>query len=555
MLANPTTLLRELDRLDCEGSLAGYVRRAWHVVEPAAPYVHGWHIDAIAEHLEAVSAGQITRLLINVPPGTMKSLMVGVFWPTWEWGPRNRPSTRVVATSHSIPLAVRDNLKARRLVTSDWYRALWGDRVVLTGDQNAKTKFENTRTGVRDAMAFKSLTGSRGDRVIIDDPHSVDSAESEAERGSVTTTFLESVPTRLTDPKRSAIVVVMQRLHERDVSGVILSKDLGYEHLMLPMEFEPDRRCATSIGFRDPRTEDGELLFPARFPREVVERDKIPLGAYAVAGQFQQRPAPRHGGLFQVGKIEIVDALPRITRMVRGWDLAGTTKGGDWTAGVKIGRGEDGVFYVLDVRRVQKTPGAVRTLLFDTARQDGGDVAIRLPQDPGQAGKAQAQDLVAALAGYIVTALPVTGAKDTRARPLAAQVEQGNVRLVRAPWNDAFLQELGMFPSGSHDDQVDAASDAFNELAGVKGGEGILEFYRRAAEAVPAVLAPQHGWSMPSGVVAGQITMRAPPGTGTVIGLTGARYVPDAAGLVRVAIEDAGPLRAAGFVDAPDEAV
>ncbi|MGE7415457.1 phage terminase large subunit [Methylobacterium tarhaniae] len=488
MLADPARLLRELDRLDSEESLAGFIRRAWPVIEPATPYVHGWHIDAIAEHLEAITDGQITRLLINVPPGTMKSLCVGVFWPAWEWGPKNRPSTRVVATSHSIPLAVRDNLKARRLITSDWYQALWGDRVVLTGDQNAKTKFENTKTGFRDAMAFKSLTGSRGDRVIIDDPHSVDSAESEAERNSVTTTFLESVPTRLNSPRHSAIVVVMQRLHERDVSGVILSKALGYEHLMLPMEFEPERRCVTSIGFQDPRTEDGDLLFPERFPREVVERDKIPLGSYAVAGQFQQRPAPREGGLFKRHWFGIVRTAPAGCDWVRAWDLAaseakvGKTSGQPaYTAGLLLGRSRDGQqFYIADVRRDRVSAGKLEEMLINTARQDaqnlGDGVRISLPQDPGGAGKFQAAYLVGKLIGFNARATPESGDKETRALPVSAQAEAGNITLIKGAWNDAFLDEVSSFPSGTFKDQVDALSRAFQELSGPSYGMlGVLD--------------------------------------------------------------------------------
>ncbi len=469
MLADPASLLQELDRLDCEESLAGFIRRAWHVIEPGQPYTHGWHIDAIAEHLEAVTAGKINRLLINVPPGTMKSLAVGVFWPCWEWGPKNRPHTRIVATSHSIPLAIRDNLKARRLVQSEWYQALWGDRVRLTGDQNAKTKFENMATGFRDAMAFRSLTGSRGDRVVIDDPHSVDGANSEAERESVITSFLESVPTRLNSPKHSAIVVVMQRLHERDVSGVILSKELGYEHLMLPMEFEPERRCRTSIGFVDPRQEDGELLFPERFPREVVERDKIPMGSYAVAGQFQQRPVPREGGMFKRSWFvdKTIGTAPNGTRWVRHWDLAASTRSTSArTAGVKIGRTPDGSFVVGHVVTTQSEGNEVRKLIKQTAETDGYDVQISLPQDPGQAGKVQSKDMIAMLAGFRAHAEPETGDKVTRAEPFAAQCEAGNVSIVRGEWNDAYLDELCMFPGGSFKDQVDASSGAFGRLTG-----------------------------------------------------------------------------------------
>jgi hypothetical protein len=298
--------LIELDQNDCEESLAEFVRRAWHVVEPGAEYVHGWHIDFICAHLEAITDGvqfddgrYYNRLLINVPPGTMKSLLTNVFWPSWEWGPRNMPHLRYVCTSHSQGLAVRDSTKMRRLVQSKWYQDRWGDHVQLTGDQNAKTKFENTATGFREAVAFESMTGVRGDRVIIDDPHSVDSAASEAMRESTIETFLEAVPSRLTNPVKSAIVVIMQRLHEEDVSGVILDKGLGYDHIMLPMRYDPGRAMPTMLGHEDIREHEGQLLFPARFPLEVVERDEAVMGPYAAAGQFQQSPEPRGGGVIK----------------------------------------------------------------------------------------------------------------------------------------------------------------------------------------------------------------------------------------------------------------
>ena len=446
-------------------TLAGFVREAWHVLEPSNPYIHGWHVDAICEHLTAITNGEINRLLINVPPGTMKSLLAGVFWPAWEWGPMDRPATRIIGSSYSEDYAKRDNRRMRDLVTSEWFQSLWPTELVRAGEM----AFSNTATGFRQGIPFSRLTGGRGDRVIIDDPHSVDGAESEAERNATIRTFRESVPTRLNSPEHSAIVVIMQRLHEQDVSGTILSLGLGYEHLMLPMEFEPDRRCGTSIGFKDPRSFDGELLFPERFPREVVERDKVPMGAYAVAGQFQQRPTPRSGGMFQRGDFEVVDTLPaKIRRRVRAWDFAASKakpgKQPDWTVGLRMAYA-DGVFYIDDVVRGRWSPSEVERTLRNTASQDGPAVSIRMPQDPGAAGKADAETKVRLLAGYPVTAKPVTGDKATRARPASAQAEAGNVKLLRGPWNEAFLDEVCSFPNATFDDQVDAFADALNELA------------------------------------------------------------------------------------------
>lgn len=307
-------------------SFADFAKAAWHVVEPASELKWDWPLDAICEHLEAVTDGRITHLLINVPPGCMKSLLVGVMWPAWEWTNTKRRHYRYLGTSHKQDLAVRDNLKCRRLIQSAWYQARWP--IVLTSDQNAKTKFENADTGFREAMSFTSMTGSRGDRVILDDPLSVDDALSEADLLSARTTFLESLPTRVNNDE-SAIVVIMQRLHEGDTSGIILDKKLPYVHLMLPMRFEPSRKCVTSIGFKDPRKKDGDLLFPSRFSAKKVAELELTLGEYATAGQLQQRPTPRGGGLFKRKYLNLWSAdqkLPDIEFVLQSYDTAFTEK-------------------------------------------------------------------------------------------------------------------------------------------------------------------------------------------------------------------------------------
>lgn len=332
-LIDADQVLIDLDRAEAKASLSSFISMAWHITEPGQPYIHGWHIDALCEHLEAITDGvevngeTYNRLLINIPPGTMKSLAVSVFWPAWEWGPCDMPHLRYVCASHSQELAIRDTMRMRRLIMSEWYQARWPG-VKMTADQNAKTKFENESGGFRQAAAAGSITGSRGDRVIIDDPHSVEGANSEQMRASTVEWFLEAVPTRVNNPRESAIVVVMQRLHEEDVSGVILDKQLGYDHLMLPMEYDPSRAYPTKIGFTDPRTEAGELLFPARFPPDVVARDKRIMGPYATAGQFQQEPTPRGGGVIkrEWWRLYDADVFPPMEFVVAALDTAYTLK-------------------------------------------------------------------------------------------------------------------------------------------------------------------------------------------------------------------------------------
>jgi predicted phage terminase large subunit-like protein len=444
-------------------SLAGFVREAWHVLEPTTPLKWSWHLDAMCEHLEAISRGTMSPwLIINIPPGSSKSTIVSVMWQAWEWGPLGRPSSRFLTTSFEEENVKRDTRRTRDLIRSEWFKALWPD-VMLT--RAGETSFANSSTGTREGVPFASITGKRGDRVVIDDPHSLKGAESEGQRNEATRLFLEGGLNRLNDQMTSAIVVVMQRLHETDLTGVLLARKLGFVHLMIPMEYEPERSTPTPIGWTDPRTYDGELMDPVRMPREAADKLKS-VSSYSWAGQYQQRPTAREGGLFKRSWFEIVGAVPVNAKRARAWDLAASTGArSDWTAGVKVSRDPQGTFYVEHVARDRWTPADVERIVRQYAQMDTTATAIRLPQDPGQAGKAQAQTLVRMLAGYDVKATPVTGSKEVRATPAAAQAEAQNVKIVAGPWNEAFLDELCTFPSGAHDDQVDAFADALNALA------------------------------------------------------------------------------------------
>lgn len=452
---------RAIEAEYCKRSLSNFIKRAWPKIDPQK-YIHNWHMDAISQHLEACATGEITRLLINVPPGTSKSTATSVFFPAWLWGPFGWPGARFIGASYEQSLATRDNRKTRQLIDSEWYQNLWP--VPLTSDQNEKTGFENKELGFRQSCAVKSMTGKRGDFVVWDDPLSPEKAYSEVERDTANRVFAETLPSRMNDPEASVIIIIMQRLHENDVSGYILARDLGYEHLCLPMEFEVSNRCETSIGFKDPRTEEGELLFEGRFPREVIDRDKKIMGSFATAGQFQQRPVPREGGMFKHHWFNPIKAIPVGTKFVRGWDLAASTKStSPWTAGVKIGKTPEGRFVIADAKRDRvNTP---RKMIKTTAEQDGVSVRVSYPQDPGQAGKDQAKSIARDLAGFSFTSSPESGDKATRAEPLCAQAEAGNVDIVKADWNSTFLDEICAFPFGEFMDQVDASSRAFNELA------------------------------------------------------------------------------------------
>lgn len=460
----------ERDRRECV-SLAEFVKRSWHILEPETELQWGWALDAICDHLEAVTDGRIRRLLINCPPGLMKSLLVGVFWPAWEWGPKGMSHLKYVSTSHQQDLAIRDARKMRLIIESDWYQERWP--MGLAADANAKTYFENDGRGFRSSTAFTGMTGKRGDRVILDDPHSVKSGESEIQRKDTITTFREALPSRV-NSKASAIVVIMQRLHEDDVSGNILSRRTGYVHLCLPMRFESERRCSTSIGFTDPRTYEGELLFPELYDNERTEELEGELGTYGSAGQLQQRPVPRSGGMFKLSWFDghYVSDIPTGTRWVRWWDLAASTdKGAAFTAGVLLGKTPQGRYIIGGVNRFQEEYHKRDTLIKDQCAADkarfGSTVKFFIPKDPGAGGKMQWKALVAFLDGYDVRAVAEAGDKEERAGPFSAACEGGNVDILGTAtdaWVKAFLDELTIFPGGKWKDQVDAAVNAYGRF-------------------------------------------------------------------------------------------
>jgi predicted phage terminase large subunit-like protein len=392
-----------------------------------------------------------------------------VFWPTWSW--IDNPAFKWLNVSYAQPLSIRDALKSRRVIESPWYQARWGHRYQLAGDQNQKSRYDNDKMGYRIATSVGgSATGEGGDGIVCDDAHNMNDAESEAVREGTLVWWDEVMSTRLNDPKRGSKVIIMQRAHERDLSGHVLQQG-GYEHLMLPARYEPNRKCFTVIGFEDPRTEEHEPLWPAQFGHEELQELERAMGPYASAGQLQQRPAPREGGFFKRKWFEMEEMSPKKVRMrVRWWDMAATKKAGsnnpDYTAGVLLSIDYNNIVYVEDVINVRQTPSETEQLILATAQQDGKDVKIFMEQEPGSAGKIVISHMSRnVLIGYNFKGFPSTGSKEAYAGPLASYAQQGNLRLVRGAWNNMFLSQVEVFPNGDHDDMVDAASKGFARIA------------------------------------------------------------------------------------------
>lgn len=469
-----------------KGGLRAFTKMAWPILHPGIPLCWGWAHDAVADFIQAFIKGQIQDGIINIPPRMSKSTLGSVCGPVYSWV--DAPWLRWLTSSYRDSLSTRDSVRSRRLIQSQWFKERW-PTIKLTGDQNQKTYYENKDGGYRMAQSVVGgSTGEGGNRIVVDDPHNVRRAESDVERQNALNWWDEEMASRLDDPRRDGKLIIMQRLNERDLSGHSLEKKT-YEHLYLPMEFETHRvedrdsrpPCAVPvIGFKDPRTIDGELLEPERFPRTAVDKLKVGMTTYAYSGQYQQRPSPRKGAMFDVNMIEVVSGIPSGTTIAaRYWDKAGTdatvAQGrGAFTAGVKMGKVTKGVhagkYIWLGVVRAQYSSGKREVAIKNTAIKDDKKVKIYVEQEPGSGGKESAENSLRNLAAFNAEADRPTGDKTLRADPLAGQVELGNLLMLKGDWNDELIEELRKFPVGAKKDQVDASAGAFNKLAAMNTG-------------------------------------------------------------------------------------
>ena len=293
------------ERVELEDDLYLFTKRAWREIDPA-PFRDGWPIQAVCEHLTAVVDGEIKRLIINIPPRSGKSTLCSVCFPAWTWAqpqitPTSGPGVQFVYASYAEKLALRFSLRNRRLIQSDWYKERWGDRFTLMGDENTAHRFVNSVSGERLVTSISgTATGFGGNIFVIDDPNAANEAFSEAAIQEVIDWWDQTASTRLNDIDAGAFVIIQQRLAENDLTGHVLEQSIGdWDLLMLPMHYDPDRIVNTSIGWQDPRTDEGELLWPERFPDKAVRQLEQTLGPFAAAGQLEQSPKPKGGGVIK----------------------------------------------------------------------------------------------------------------------------------------------------------------------------------------------------------------------------------------------------------------
>jgi len=511
----------KLERADrARKSLHEFVRQAWPIIEPAYDLIDNWHVGAICEHLEAVSRSEIQKLVINVPPGHAKSLLVAVCWPAWVW--TWRPEWRALFASYAETLATRDAKKTRRLIEDPWYqqgfvKGAWD----FASDQNTQKDYANTRTGRRLSIGVDGVgTGERGNAVVVDDPINAKEALSKTERDNVITWWDGTMSSRVNDKSRDSFVIIMQRLHEDDLTGHVLNQG-GYEHLCLPTEYESRRKCVTYIRreiqpandekaaaqragrplkrkyervkfWEDPRTEDGELLFPALFGEDVLPEIKRELQD-AYAGQHQQRPAPADGLFFKkawwnfwrfdgqmppegyrrpmgcdeerkarvvVGDVDQPETFDEIIISLD-CTFKDTAKS-DYVSAVVIGTKRADRF-ILEV--VNKRLSFVDTLALVR------DLCRRYPRVRRifVEDKANGTAVINTLSSEIPGLIPVNpeGGKESRASAVQPQIQSGNVYLLEgAYWLAPFVEQTAGFPRTKHDDMVDALTQGITALQG-----------------------------------------------------------------------------------------
>jgi predicted phage terminase large subunit-like protein len=455
---SPWPTLEQVRVEKAKRSFYEYVKQAWHIVEPGTKFVDNWHIKVICDHLQAVTEGKFTRLIINVPPRTLKSTIVSVLWPTWEWGPAGKPHLRYLTASHIEKLATRDAVASRRVISSQWYRSRYGDLVKLTGDQNEKTRYENTKRGYRVSTSVGAgVVGEGGNRIVIDDPHDMLQIFSDVYRMRGLDWWDNAMSTRLNDQAVDAVVLIMQRGHTEDMTGHFLATG-EFQHVCLPMEFDGVRR-RTVLGEYDIRTKEGELLFERRFPLAVLASLKLALGSYGTAGQLQQQPIPMGGTIFKRDCWQYYKVLPQLEELVLSVDCAFKNfESSDYVAIQAWGRKAVNKYLIDRIKEHLSFAGTVETIR-QMKRKYPNAIAI-LIEDAAN-GPAVIETLSKEIAG--VLPIQPQGGKVARAYAIQPQQEAGNLWLPDpdiAPWIHDYLMELSAFPGAPNDDETDATTQA-----------------------------------------------------------------------------------------------
>lgn len=457
----PTAIQAELDKVleeqyrrKLQANFSLFVRQAWEVLNPGEPLVENFYIDAIAEHLQALRQGQFTRLIINQPPRTLKSTITSIMFPDWLW--TSQPSTKLVFYTYSFDkLSVPQSVQRRRLLMSNWYQTYWGDRFHLSFDENMKWRFSCDAGGHMTVVT--GATGTGGNYLIVDDPHSVEEALSDAERQAGVTKFREGLMSRLDNPQSDKVVLVMQRLHDSDVAGEML-KDGGWTHLCLPAEAEKRTKIFMPLSKTTWTRKKSNLLDATRLPQSILKSKKVELGSRAYAGQYQQEPAPPTGNIFNTTWWQWYDALPELEQVVVSVDAA--FKDTKTSNDVSIQKwGMLGVRSFFISRDTAKMGFAATKAHIHAMMESDPKANVLLVEE-----KANGAAIIEALKMefHVIAIDPGHSDKVARAEACSPMVEAGTVYLPRKNPDGVKIQTLAAkFPNADKDD-IDALTQFLN---------------------------------------------------------------------------------------------
>lgn len=448
-------LQKEILREKAERSQPEFIRQAWPILEPAREYVHSMHIDLIGEYLQAVLDREIKRLVINIPPRCLKSKQITVAFPVWAW--IRNPALRFIKVSYAATLSKKHNVLSRDIVRSPWYKENWGDRFHIADDTDRQDEFKNNHQGFMFATSTGgTITGEGGDIIILDDPQNPKEANSEAERQNTINFFTHTLPSRLDDPKTGVFIVVMQRLHEEDLTGYILAEDLGYEYLRLPAEAEK----RTIIQFPKSKKiwirEEGDILSPGRFTKETLETTRKTMGSAAYGAQYGQDPLPAEGEVFKRSWLSNTyrkEAKPKTSMTIQTWDLPfKASEGSAECAGLVLSKSGADILVedlIHDKMEFTETITAIKRMSAKHPK-----AAAKVIEDKAN-GPAVIDHLRRTMSG-LIRYEPV-GSKEERAISVTPYFEAGNILFPEdEPWVQDIIEQLISFPNGRLKDIVDA---------------------------------------------------------------------------------------------------
>lgn len=451
----------------CRRSFYFFVQTFWPLIIGEVP-IWNWHIRYLCRVLQSSADRVFERepkkndIIINIPPGTTKSTICSIMFPIWVW--TRDPSLRTICSSYSYELSLNLSMKSRDILKTPLYTALFPD-IKIREDLDSKGHFGTTKGGERFSTSTTgTVTGIHGHFLIIDDPINPKGAVSDTILRDCNEWFDKTFSTRKVDKKVSVTFLIMQRLHESDLTQHLLDKeDLRIKHICLPCDDTWEVKPKT---VKNRYILNGGLLDPVRLDRSVLKEQEVTLGPLEFAGQFGQSPRRGEGNLFlEEGVVYSSGITESIKKRVRYWDKAGTEGGvGPRTAGVRLALAHSGKIYVEDCVVGRWATHTREKTIRDTAEEDGIEVEVIVEQEPGSGGKESAEATIKNLIGFSAFADRPTGDKVVRAQPWSVHWNRGDVLILKADWNKEFIKEHLFFPKGRFKDIVDASSGAFASL-------------------------------------------------------------------------------------------